>query len=555
MGTPVLMALDDHPNRLGLIRDELVKRYGRDYTIACDDSPASALSTLQALSAAGEPVAVVLAAHSLEEMAGVEFLIRAHALHPQARRALLVMRGDDSANPVLHRAMTLGHIDFFLPSPARPADEQFHRVIAEFLDEWTRETDPPFVAISIVAEPQAARSHELRDLFTRNGVPFAFHTPRSEAGAALLETTGQDDPRLPVLVMYDGQVMQDPTNERLGEMFGVASLPEGDVDLVVVGAGPAGLAAAVYAASQGLSTFIVEAEAIGGQAGTSSLIRNYLGFPRGLSGAELASRAFQQAWLFGAIPNVTRPAVALRSNDVGGYVVTLSSGDEVTTRSVILATGITYRKLEIANLDRLIGMGVYYGAATTEARAMEGRHVFVVGGANSAGQAAVYLAEYAKQVTMLVRGSSLAATMSDYLIKEVAATPNIDVRHDVEVVDGAGDPSLDSITLLHGPSGGTETVPATALFVLIGGVPRTGWLPDAIHRDGWGYIVTGNDLVRAGRPLGWTLDRAPMMLETSMPGVFAAGDARARSIKRVAAAVGEGSTVVSLVHEYLDSSR
>ena len=245
-------------------------------------------------------------------------------------------RGDDSANPVLHRAMTLGQIDFFAPSPARPADEQFHRVIVEFLDEWTRESDPPFVAIRIVAEPNAARSHELRDLFTRNGVPFAFLTPGSDDGAALLRTTGMRDPRLPVLVMYDGQSMEDPTNERLAEMFGVASLPDGEVDLVVVGAGPAGLAAAVYGASQGLSTFVLEAEAIGGQAGTSSLIRNYLGFPRGLSGAELAMRAFQQAWLFGATPNVTRPAVALRPADRGRYVVTLSGGDEVTSRSVIL---------------------------------------------------------------------------------------------------------------------------------------------------------------------------------------------------------------------------
>ena len=396
MGTPVLIAVDDHPDRLGVIRDELVKRYGHDYSVACDVSPASAVATLEELRAAGEPVAVVLAAHSMTEMTGVEFLIRAHALHPQARRALLVTRGDDSANPVLHRAMTLGQIDFFIPSPARSADEQFHRVIVEFLDEWTRESDPPFVAIRIVAEPQAARSHELRDLFTRNGVPFAFLTPGSDAGAALLRTTGMSDPRLPVLVMYDGQAMEDPTNERLAEMFGVASLPDGEVDLVVVGAGPAGLAAAVYGASQGLSTFVLEAEAIGGQAGTSSLIRNYLGFPRGLSGAELATRAFQQAWLFGATPNVTRPAVALRPGDRGRYVVTLSGGDEVTTRSVILATGITYRKLEIASLDRLIGMGVYYGAATTEARAMEGQHVYVVGGANSAGQAAVYLAEYAK---------------------------------------------------------------------------------------------------------------------------------------------------------------
>jgi thioredoxin reductase (NADPH) len=298
---------------------------------------------------------------------------------------------------------------------------------------------------------------------------------------------------------------------------------------------------------------MLEAEAIGGQAGTSSLIRNYLGFPRGLSGAELATRAFQQAWLFGATPNVTRPAVALRPGDHGGYVVTLSGGDEVATRSVILATGITYRKLEIESLDRLIGIGVYYGAATTEARAMEGHHVYVVGGANSAGQAAVYLAEYAKQVTMLVRGGSLAATMSDYLIKAVAATPNIDVRYEVEVIDGAGAPALESITLRHVPSGTTEPIAATALFVLIGGEPRTAWLPDEILRDDWGYILTGNDLVRSGRPLGgWTLERPPMMLETSLPGVFAAGDARSRSIKRVAAAVGEGSTVVSLVHEYLD---
>jgi thioredoxin reductase (NADPH) len=403
-----------------------------------------------------------------------------------------------------------------------------------------------------VGEEWSARSHEIRDLLSRNGIPFGFYPADAERGKALLEQVGATAAALPAVVMFDGQVMENPSNADVGEVLGLKTSPgAGLYDIAVIGAGPAGLAAAVYAASEGLSTALLEPEAIGGQAGTSSHIRNYLGFPTGVSGEDLAVRAYTQAWYFGAEYIYGSPATGLRTQGAE-HVVTVAGGREVRSRAVIIATGVSYRRLGIPSLDSLTGAGVFYGAATSEARTVTDQEVFVVGGANSAGQAAVHLARYAAKVTMLVRGRSLAEGMSEYLITEIDSTPNIAVRYNVELTGGGGTGRLESLILRDGPSGAAETVPATAVFVLIGAEPRTQWLPDDVQRDRWGYVVTGADLMAGGHPPErWPLQRPPMLLESSLPGVFAAGDVRRGSVKRVASAVGEGSIAIHLVHDYL----
>jgi thioredoxin reductase (NADPH) len=392
------------------------------------------------------------------------------------------------------------------------------------------------------------------DLLSRNSIPFGFYPADSEQGRTLLGSVGAGGEQQPVVVLFDGRVLADPSNAALAEALGVSTQPAAiTYDVTVVGAGPAGLAAAVYGASEGLRTTILEPQAIGGQAGTSSKIRNYLGFPRGISGAELAQRAYEQAWMLRADFVYGQHAVGL---DAAGSnrVVHLGDGSEVASRAVVLATGVSYRRLGVPSLEALTGVGVFYGAAASEAQAMKGQQVYVVGGANSAGQAAVHLARYASRVTMLVRGASLAATMSDYLVQEIQAAPNITIRFGLQVVDGHGDGRLASLTLKDRRSGTTQTVPATALFVLIGAEPHTGWLPAAIQRDRWGFIVTGADLLHDRRPPPqWTLDRPPMPFESSIPGVFAVGDVRHGSVKRVAAAVGEGSVAIRLIHQYLSS--
>jgi thioredoxin reductase (NADPH) len=377
-----------------------------------------------------------------------------------------------------------------------------------------------------------------------------FYAADTEAGQRLLARFGKDSARFPVVILYDGQVLEDPSNADLVDAFGInRELDRRSFDLVIVGAGPAGLAAAVYGASEGLSTLIVEREAIGGQAGTSSLIRNYLGFPWGIGGAELARRATEQAWWFGAVFRFMRDATSLRAKgrELG---VTLSDGTEVTGRAVVLATGVSYRRLGVASLEELVGTGVFYGAAVTEAKAMTGQEVYVVGGANSAGQAATHLSEYASHVTLVVRGRSLTTSMSDYLIKEIEAAQNIDVRFGTRVVDGGGEGRLEHLVLKDLDSGLTETVAAAALFILIGAEPHTGWLPEEIVRDQQGYVVTGPDLLQdGGSPRGWPLGRLPLPMETSVPGVFAAGDVRYGSVKRVASAVGAGAITIQSVHE------
>jgi thioredoxin reductase (NADPH) len=447
--------------------------------------------------------------------------------------------------------MALGMIDAYLPAPAAERDEGFHRAVAELLEEWAHGAAPALPAVRIIGQERSARAHELRDLLARNSIPYVFHSAGSDDGQWWLQQAGQDGSALPVLVMYTGEVLVDPPNERLAAAFGLASLPAGTVDVAIVGAGPAGLSAAVYAASEGLSTLLLEREAIGGQAGSSSLIRNYLGFPRGISGTGLASRAFEQAWSFGAIPTMAGPVTALQPA-ADGFTLRLADGGESHARSVLIATGVSYRRLDAPGLDSLLGAGVFYGATASESGAFAGEHVFVAGGANSAGQAAVNLARYAQQVTIVIRGDSLAARMSQYLIDQITATANIDVRTRTHITAAGGTGKLETLTLTNTKTGHAQTVPASALVVLIGAVPHTDWLPPHIGRDEHGFVVTGSDLADVGNPAAsWTLPRPPLPLETSLPGVFAAGDVRHGSVKRVASAVGEGSIAATQVTQYL----
>jgi thioredoxin reductase (NADPH) len=563
------MVADDDPASLRTLDGTLRRRYSDDYLIVSEISAEAALGRLRELRAAGRPVALVMTASSMTGMPGVEFLARAHDIQPTAKRVLVVSRGgpavpsfpvplpllrDRRAATGVLRAIARGMIDACLPAPGAGRDEEFHRAVSELLADWAHQATPALPAVRIIANPQSARAHETRDRLTRSGIPYAFHAVESADGQSWLRQAGQDGSALPVIVMYTGEVIVDPSPGRVAAALGVTSLPDATVDVAIVGAGPAGLSAAVYSASEGLSTLLLEHEAIGGQAGSSSLIRNYLGFPHGISGASLAARAFDQAWSFGAIMSIAD--VAGLQPAAHGFTLRLDDGRACRARSVLISTGVSYRKLDASGLDALTGAGVFYGASACESEAFAGEHVVIVGGANSAGQAAINFARYAEQVTLVVRGDSLAARMSQYLIDEIGATSNIDVRTSTQVVGAEGTGKLESLTLADAKTGTTQTVPAAALVILIGADPHTDGLPPQIDRDQHGFILTGNDLSSSGNPVtGWTLPRPPLPLETSMPGVFAAGDVRHGSVKRCASAVGEGSIATTQITRYLQQKR
>ena len=553
---PILLAVDDEAEDLERVERELGNRYGADYLVACETSAEAALTRLRDLKAGGKEVAVVLADQRMPEMEGIEFLSRAHELYALAKRLLLIHPMDGASFVSASRAMALGRIEYVEYKPGPPPNERFHEVVTGFLREWTRPyRSEANAVVRIVGERWSPRSHETRDLLERYAVPHAFYPVDSEEGRTLLRSAGQTAERLPVWVLFDGHVLVDPSNEEAADALntteGRPEREETDFDVVVVGGGPAGLAAAVYGASEGLSTLVVEGEAIGGQAGTSSMIRNYLGFAQGISGQELAYQASRQASLFGVRFRLMRHATGLVVEE-GRHVAALSDGTEVSARSVVVATGASYRRLGVPELEALNGAGVFYGAATTEARALEGQDVYVVGGANSAGQAAVHLSKYASTVTLLVRGDSLEAGMSDYLIRGVEDAENVRVRLHTRVVGGGGEGRLERLALLDSASGRTATVEAAALFVLIGAEPRTGWLPDEIARDERGFVLTGGDIPNDWHPTDRRGPKRPaMLLETSMHGVFATGDVRHASVKRVASAVGEGSVAIRMVHEHL----
>jgi thioredoxin reductase (NADPH) len=551
---PRMLVVEDESEIRARIRGELERRYGSDYRVRCVGSAVDALDMLERWRERGDRVALVLADQWMPDMTGEDFLARARALYPDTKRALLVQFGawgDRETSDAMLRAMARGSIDYYVLKPWRRADEYFHRTITEFLQEWERATSASPQEVAVVCEWRSPRSYQLRQLLSRNGVPHVAHDTDSPEGRRILAEVDLEGTREPVVVLVGGGVLVDPTNTQLADSYGVSTaLEEGaDFDVLVVGAGPAGLAAAVYASSEGLDTLVIERESIGGQAGSSSLIRNYLGFARGLSGAELAQRAYQQAWVFGARFIHTRSVTALRPSG-GRYAVELSDGSEATATAVVLATGIEYRRLSIPALEQLVGTGVFYGASVSEARAHSGDEVYVVGGGNSAGQAAVHLGRYAKRVTILVRRASLAETMSSYLINEIDCSDNIEVRPHTEVTGGGGDGQLETIELRDCRTDRRETVPAAALFLMIGAQPHTTWLPEAVRRDERGYVLTGPDI-----PAGdWPLERPPMMLETSLPGAFAVGDTRHGSTKRVASAVGEGSVVIEQVHQLIDAA-
>jgi thioredoxin reductase (NADPH) len=515
-------------------------------------SPEIGLDALARLAHRGEEVALVAANLHLAGMDGVEFLDRARALHRRAMRALLIAmdrRGTRipfEALASLQRATALGRIDLWVVKGWVAPEELLYPQIQGALTAWTRANRPRHVVVRVVGERWSPRSHELRDTLARNTVPFAFHAADSDEGRQLLRFHGADTERLPVVIFHDGSVLHNPTLVEIADALGVHTQPSSEVyDLAILGAGPAGLAAAVYGASEGLRTLVIEPQAIGGQAGTSSMIRNYLGFPWGVGGGELAFRAWEQALLFGAQFVFSQRAIGLTMR---GHerVIALTDGSEVSAQTVIIATGVAYRRLGIPALERLVGAGVFYSATGVEARALAGEAVYVVGGANSAGQAALHLARFAAHVTLIVRGESLAAGMSDYLITQLQAIPNVHVRLRTRVVSGHGEDRLETLTLEDVASGQREEVAGAAVFVLIGAEPHTEWLRHILQRDDRGYILTGRDV-----PLqAWPLQRPPLPFETSMPGVFAVGDARHGSMKRVAGAVGEGSVAVGSVHQY-----
>jgi thioredoxin reductase (NADPH) len=543
---PVVLVVDDEADSLRALSQELESRYGAHYRILACGSARAALAILTELRAGNGDVALVLADQWMPATSGVELLARVRELHPTARRGLLISWGDRSTGAPIIAATALGQIEFYLPKPSWSPDEEFHLALTASLGEWWRQRGGRYEAVMVIGGENQSRSHEIRDLLTRNSVPFGFHRNDSAAGLAALDRLGLRAEQGPVVTLYSGAVLVDPTNAEVGQALGVdVRPPERTYDLLIVGAGPAGLAAAVYGTSEGLRTAVLEREAFGGQAGTSSLIRNYPGFPWGVSGVELAWRAYQQAWTFGTQFVYGNPATSLAAAG-GSYVLGLQDGSEVTGRAVVIAGGASYRRLDVPELEGLVGAGVFYGAATVQAQAMSGGHAVVVGGGNSAGQAALHLSRYARQVSVLVRSRSLAESMSDYLIQQIDAASTVDVRYGVEVVGGGGDGRLEFLRVRDRLSGDVESMPAAGLFVLIGAEPFTEWLPDRLGRDRWGYLLTGPDA-----RWSWPLERAPLPLETTMPGVFAVGDVRHGSVKRVASAVGEGSMCIHQVHQYL----
>jgi thioredoxin reductase (NADPH) len=541
---PRIVAVDRDAATRALLAGELDARYSRDYDVVIAASNEEAERYLRDNTHAD--VVLVLADRADD---AARLLAATRSLHPQAKRVLLIgWKENRFAREEIGQVLTSGDADYYVEKPTAPPDEQFHRAITEFLDDWWRFRGRPFQAVHIVGSDQSFRTHEIRDLLYRHDFSYAFHDVDSDAGRAALAAAGVN-PASTLVVIVDGSApLIDPTNLDIAVALGARTRPgEGTYDVVVIGGGPAGLAAAVYAGSEGLRVALVERTSMGGQAGTSSMIRNYLGFPRGISGAELASRAFDQAILFGTEMVYGREVVGVRAED-DLRIVELDDATTLTTRTVVVATGVAYRSLDIPSLDAFNGVGVYYGSAVSEARALAGERACVVGGGNSAGQAAMHLAEFAKSVTIVVRSTTLAASMSDYLIKSIELTPNIDIRFATEVADGGGDGRLEWIDLKDRATGAIERVAVSGLFVLIGANPRTDWLPTSVQRDAWGYLATGGHC-ECGIDDG---ERAPVMFETTMPGVFAVGDVRQGSVKRVASAAGDGAVCVRLIHDYLD---
>ncbi|SRR6266571_3952767 len=552
MGRPAMLTVDDDPAVSRAVARDLRRRYGQDFQIVRASSAAEALDALRELKLRGGRVAVMLADYRMPQMNGVEFLEQAMDLFPQARRCLLTAYADTDA---AIQAINVVDVDHYLLKPWDPPEEKFYPVVDALLEAWRAAPDREIDEIKVVGHRWSPPSYRIRDFLARNLVPYRWFAADEPEGRRLLDAAGAGPEAIPLVITSDGRALSTPTAAEVAAAVGLSTAPVRDFyDLIIIGGGPAGLGAAVYGASEGLHTVLVERKAIGGQAGQSSRIENYLGFPDGVSGAQLTERARRQAGKFEAEVLTTRDVVAL---DVRGSarVVRFDDGTELSAHTVILATGVAYRPLAAPGVAELTGRGVYYGSAATEGPACAGTDVYIVGGANSAGQAALFFSQHARSVTLVVRGDSLERSMSYYLIQQLAAIDNIHVQTGTEVVEAHGTDHLEAVTLCDSKQVARTTVPAEHLFVFIGAEPRTEWLDGAVVRDPRGFVYTGPDLLTDGqRPAGWDRDRDPFYLECSVPGVFAAGDVRANSVKRVASAVGEGAMAVTLVHRYLESA-
>ncbi|MDV7989466.1 FAD-dependent oxidoreductase [Rhodococcus sp. IEGM 1374] len=546
---PVILSVDDDPGVSRSVARDLRRRYGEQYRIVRAESGAGALDALKELALRGTPVAILLADYRMPQMSGMEFLEQAMDIFPAARRILLTAYADTDA---AIDAINVVDLDYYLLKPWDPPEEKLYPVLDAQLEAWCAYDHRAVEDTKIVGHRWSARSSEIREFLARNQLPYRWYMSDEAEGARLLAAAGVDDGRLPVVITTEGAALIEPSDAELGDRLGLTVSPSEEFyDLVVIGGGPAGLGAALYGASEGLRTTLIERTATGGQAGQSSRIENYLGFPDGVSGAQLAERARRQALKFGAEVVTTQDVVGLEANGAA-RTVRFADGRSISAQTIILSTGVAYRRLDAPGIDDFTGRGVFYGSAMTEAARCAEQDVYIVGGANSAGQAAVYLSRGAKSVTILIRATSLEASMSYYLIKQIEENPKISVRPCTEVVGVAGDGHLESITLHNRATEETTTVDAQYLFLFIGAAPRTEWLDGVLVRDDHGFVVTGPDLVVDGRgPAGWTPARLPHHLETSVPGVFAAGDVRSDSAKRVASAVGEGAMAVTLVHRYL----
>ena len=551
MGQPAILTVDDDPSVSRAIARDLRRRYGSEYRVIRASSAGEALEALKEIKLRGGRVAVLLADYRMPQMNGIEFLEQAMDLFPNARRALLTAYADTDA---AISAINVVDGDPSRLKPWDPPEEKLYPVIDALLDAWRATGDREIADIRVVGHRWSEPSYQIRDFLARNLVPYRWYAADDPEGRRLLEAAGVGPESIPLVVTADGRAMAQPTTTEVAEAAGLSTAPERDFyDLVIVGGGPAGLGAAVYGASEGLKTLLIERQAVGGQAGQSSRIENYLGFPDGISGAQLTDRARRQAGKFEAEVLNTREVTGLRM-DGSARTLTFADGGAISAHSVLLATGVAYRPLVADGVAELTGSGVYYGSASTEGPSCAGSDVYIIGGANSAGQAALFFARYARSVTLLVRGGSLEASMSYYLIQQLNQIDNIHVRTRCEVISAQGEGHLQAITICDGKNGMETTVECGYLFVFIGAEPRTDWLGDAVARDEKGFVYTGPDLLSNGtRPAGWDRERDPFYLECSVPGIFAAGDVRANSVKRVASAVGEGAMAVTLVHRYLEA--
>ena len=553
MAKPILLTVDDDSDVLRAIERDLRSQYGRDYRVISSDSPVAALDLLKGLKLRNDGVALLLADQRMPNMDGVGFLQAARQIYPDSKRALLTAYADTNA---AISAINEASIDYFFMKPWDPPTEHLFPQLDDLLEDWQATYHPAFQGIRVLGTRWSPRCYELRDFLARSHVPYQWIDVESSANdpetQRLLAALGPDVADLPVVLFPDGGKLLNGVPTEVAQKVGLRTHSETSFyDLAIIGGGPAGLAAAVYGASEGLKTVMIEREAPGGQAGMSSRIENYLGFPAGLSGGDLARRAVAQAKRFGVEILAPQEVVGVRTE--GSYrIVKMADENEISCHALMIASGVQWRKLDAPGIDRLQGAGVYYGGGASEALACKGEIVYVVGGANSAGQAAMNFSKYAERVLILVRGESLSSTMSQYLIDQIKATPNIQTWTRASVSEVHGDTHLEEISVLCSDTNKIERVPAGSMFIFIGALPRTDWLGDSIVRDERGFILTGPDLMRGGqRPKGWTPDRDPFLLETSIPGIFAVGDVRHGSVKRVASGVGEGSVAVQFIHQYL----